>query len=58
MLHPPKLLIHHNYKGILYYYKNFLITIGNLIPLHVIQHIISLLLLFHYLNAIHKFLQT
>ena len=45
MLHPPKLLIHHNYKGILYY-KNFPITIGNLIPLHLIQHIISLLLFF------------
>jgi hypothetical protein len=44
MLHPPKLLIHHNYKEILYYYKNFPITIGNIIPLHVIQHIISLLL--------------
>jgi hypothetical protein len=45
MLCPPKLLIHHNYKGILYYYKNFPITIGNLIPLHLIQHIILLLFL-------------
>jgi hypothetical protein len=43
MLYPPKLLIHHNYKGILYYYENLAITKGNLIPLHLIQHIISLL---------------
>jgi len=42
MLHPPKLFIHHNYKRILYYYTNFPIAIGNLIHLHLIQHIISL----------------
>jgi hypothetical protein len=49
MLYSPKLLIHHNYKGILYYYKNYK-KFNSFTP-NSTHHFI--IIIFHYLNAIH-----